>query len=257
VEVWVPANAVFHPYMSKLDMPIFRYNTNGIASGNSLEEAVLHGMFEVIERDAWSICEFQRRPTADLVQDLNGRVSSKLIGLFKEAGVEIHLKDLTSEVGVPTFGAAADDVRLKDPLLLTVGVGTHLNPEIAAIRALTEVAQSRATQLHGIKMDPKWAEANRKLGYERMKAMNRLWFNDHGGPRSISSFEGEDTTDIYDDIQVVLEKLRKAGFERVIVVDLTRDELKVPVVRVIIPGMEVYAMDPEREGPRLSRRRAV
>jgi len=50
-ETWVPAIAVFHPYVSKMDLPLFRTSTNGLACGNNLEEAVLHGLCEVVERN--------------------------------------------------------------------------------------------------------------------------------------------------------------------------------------------------------------
>ena len=57
-EYYIPTNAIYHPYISKDDsQSLFKSNTNGLASGNILEEAILHGIFEVIERDAWSIFE--------------------------------------------------------------------------------------------------------------------------------------------------------------------------------------------------------
>ena len=60
------------------------------------------------------------------------------------------------------MAAVSDDTVLKDPALLTLGVGTHLDPEVAAIRALTEVAQSRATQIHGTREDTNRAVFMRK-----------------------------------------------------------------------------------------------
>lgn len=77
--------------------------------------------------------------------------------------------DLTADIAIPTIAATADDTILKDPALLTLGIGTHLNPEIAVMRALTEVAQSRATQIHGTREDTSRAVLMRKAGYERMK----------------------------------------------------------------------------------------
>jgi ribosomal protein S12 methylthiotransferase accessory factor len=49
----------------------------------------------------------------------------------------------------------------------------------------------------------------------------------------------------------MVRKLNKQGLDRVIVVDLTRDEIGIPVVRVVVPGLESYAMDPERRGERV------
>jgi len=254
-DVLVPASAVFHPYIPRRDMPLFRSHTNGLASGNVLEEAILHALCEVIERDAWSICEFNRRVVADLDPDDNDLVMD-LLGRFQNAGMRIHLKDMTSDVGIPTIGASCDDYETQDPNLLTMGVGTHLNPEVAAIRALTEVAQSRATFLHMFSEDPRVGATNQRIGYEKVKSINRMWFADAESRKSISEMPSLDTDDIYEDLVLVLKELERRGFERAIAVDLTCRELGVPVVRVVVPGMEVFTMDEDRVGPRLMGRRS-
>lgn len=250
-DIYVPASAVFHPYNSRLDLPLFRTNTNGLASGNALEEAILHGICEVVERDAWSICESRRRLRADIVPPKGDKLISGMMQRFTSQGIEVHLKDLTSDIGFPTFAAAADDVRLQDAALLCLGMGTHLNPRITLIRALTEVAQSRLTQIHGAREDTTRGAGTRGLGYERMKRLNAMWFT--VGPKSsfLDAYQGVDTPDVYEDLKIVLDRLSSKGFRRAVVVDLTRKELGVPVVRVIVPGMEVQAMDPERAGGRL------
>ena len=249
-EIWVPACAVFHPYFPDGDLQLFRYHTNGIASGNTMEEAILHGLFELIERDAWSICEYREKANADIIAD-EGSLCSQLIKKFNDRGVEIHLKDLTSDIGIPTIGAAADDVATKDPELLSIGVGTHLNPEIAAVRALTEVAQSRTTHKHGSKINAKLQRATQEMGYEKIKMMNRVWYSNSGSIVKLSEMKRLDTPYVLDDIEVVFDRLIECGFDKVIVADLTRPEIMVPSVRMIVPGLEVSTMDPEREGPRL------
>jgi ribosomal protein S12 methylthiotransferase accessory factor len=60
-----------------------------------------------------------------------------------------------------------------------------------------------------------------------------------------------DTDDFQKDIRNIIDALGKKGLDRVIVVDLTREEIGIPVVRVIVPGLEVFAMDPERRGERV------
>jgi ribosomal protein S12 methylthiotransferase accessory factor len=250
-EIWVPACAVYHPYFPDGDMQLFRFHTNGIAAGNTMEEAILHSMFELIERDAWSICEFREKANADVIVD-EGSLCSKLIKQFNESGVEIHLKDLTSDIGIPTIGAAADDVLTKDPELLTIGVGTHLNPEIAAVRALTEVAQSRTTHKHGSKINAQLQKVSQEMGYENIKKVNRVWYSKSGSTVKLAEMKRLDTPFILDDIEILFDNLIRCGFDKVIAVDITRPEIGVPAVRMIIPGLEVSTMDPEREGPRLN-----
>jgi ribosomal protein S12 methylthiotransferase accessory factor len=252
-EIWVPACAVYHPYFTDGDIQLFRYHTNGLAAGNTMEEAILHSMLELVERDAWSIYEFRERPGADIIVS-DDSLCAQLIKRFNDSGVEIYLKDLTSDIGIPTIGAAADDVFTKDPELLSIGVGTHLNPEIAAVRALTEVAQSRTTHKHGSKINAKIQDANRSAGYENLKKINRMWYSRTGSTLRLDEIKRLDTPYVLDDIEAVFERLAECGFDKVIAVDLTRPEINVPAVRMIIPGLEVYTMDPERGGPRLSGR---
>ncbi|MBO4551973.1 MAG: YcaO-related McrA-glycine thioamidation protein [Candidatus Methanomethylophilaceae archaeon] len=249
-DVWVPACAVFYPYYPDGDLQLFRFHTNGIASGNTIEEAILHAMFEVIERDAWSIAESFNRTNADIIVDDEDSVPGRLLKQFRDAGIEINLKDLTTDVGVTTVGASSDDVRTKDPEMLDIGVGTHLNPEIAAIRALTEVAQSRTTHKHGLKVNAELQKKTREMGYEKVKEANALWYRDSSKSIRLSEMKDEATDYVLDDIELVLGKIMDAGFDRVIIADLTRPEIDVPTVRAIIPGMEVSTMDSEREGLR-------
>ena len=249
--IWVPACAVYYPYVPDGDLQLFRWHTNGIASGNTLEEAILHALFEDIERDAWSMVEYNDMTNGDILIRDKDSVPAQLIEKFADQGVEIHLKDLTNDIGVPTIGASADDTRTKDPEMLTIGVGTHLNPEIAAIRAITEVAQSRTTHKHGMKINAQLQKVTQDMGYDRVKAVNHLWFGENPRKVYLEDMEDLSTPYVLDDIEVVLGKLMNAGFDQVVCVDLTRPELGLPTVRMVVPGLEVNTMDPDRVGPRL------
>ncbi len=246
-EVLVPAHAVFHPLPAAAGR-LFRTNTNGLASGNTLEEAIFHALMEVVERDAWSIVE-TLRATGPEVTGIADGLPAELLEKFAAASVDVRIKDITSDIGIPTFAAVADDVLLKDPTLLTIGMGSHTNAEIAALRALTEVAQSRLTQIHGAREDTDTADVRKQLGYERTKRLNRHWFAEAEG-RDIAAIPSFDSDDFLTDITHTVGMLEKAGLDRVIAVDLTRPEIGIPVVRVIVPGLEVSAMDQERVGAR-------
>lgn len=254
-EYYIPSNAIFHPYIPKNSVAtaIFKGNTNGLASGNVLEEAVLHGMLEVIERDAWSIFELTKRNKKEIaIEQIENPLINSLLDKFKKESIDIKLMDLTADIDIPTIAATADDTVLQDPALLTLGVGTHLNPEIAVLRALTEVAQSRATQIHGTREDTSRAVFMRKAGYIRMKKMNKHYFNDESEENTI------DITDIKDksaeslkkDIEITTKELKNNGLDKILFKDLTRKEIGVNVARVVIPGTENYAIDPDRLGKR-------
>lgn len=246
-EILVPASAVFHPLPDTYPQ-LFRTSTNGLASGNTLEEAVFHALMEVIERDAWSLVEASR-DTGPRVTAIGDALSSDLLSRFASAQVEVHVRDITSDLGIPTFAAVSDDIQLRDPALLTLGMGTHTSARIALLRALTEVAQSRLTQIHGAREDTDTADFRRRAGYERVRRMNAYWF-DGRSEEPFDRVPSCDTDDFLSDIGIALDRIRGAGLDRIIVVDLTRPEIGVPVVRVIVPGLEVYAMDQERVGRR-------
>ncbi len=249
--IMVPASAVFHPYNSTADLSLFRSNTNGLASGNTLQEATLHGLCEVIERDAWSLSEVKRKVVSDVVIDGEAGILRETMDRFTSKGVEVHLKNLTSDIGVPVIAAAADDTQLQDAGLLTLGIGAHPSPKVAALKALTEVAQSRLTQIHGAREDAVMADGNRKLGYERVKRMNRLWFGKADASKSIDDMESVDKGDLRSNVEEIVRRIHDVGLRSVIAADLTRKELGIPVVRVIVPGLEVFSIDSDRVGRRV------
>lgn len=247
-QVFLPAHAVFHPLPPNFRGP-FRTNTNGLASGNTIEEAIFHALSEVIERDAWSLVE-ATRDTGPAIANIDDPLLAGMQEKFAKAQVEVTVRDITSDIGIPTMAAVADDVLLKDPTLLTIGIGTHTSARIAVMRALTEVAQSRLTQIHGAREDTTMADLRKKMGYDRAKRINGYWFRDNGTV-DYGTIRSSDSDDFLKDIRFAIDALAGKGLDRVIVVDLTREEIGVPVVRVVVPGLEVYAMDPERRGERV------
>ena len=251
-EYYVPSNAIFHPYIPSTNtQALFKGNTNGLASGNVLEEAILHGAFEVIERDAWSIFELTKKNSREIdLSTIESETINSILAKFKENEINIKLMDLTADIKVPTIAASSDDTLLKDPGLLTLGVGTHLNPEIAVLRALTEVAQSRATQIHGAREDTVRADFMRKAGYERMKRINHHYFDEEEDKLNFSDIEDKSTKSITEDIQITKEELEKRDIKNFLYYNLTRPEIGVNVVRVVIPTMELYSIDSTRAGTR-------
>lgn len=250
-EILIPANSVYHPYNTDNVHHIHLSNTNGLASGNVLEEAIFHAMMEVVERDSWSLFEaFQDNKDEINCKNSNNPDINDLISKFENNNVSIKLIDLTSENQIPTIAAISEDLLLKDPALLTLGIGTHLNPHVAAIRAITEVAQSRATQIHGTREDTVRANLLRQTGYERMKRMNKHWFAESENVIDIDKMEDKSSNSFKEDIAITMKLLEKSGVDDAYYVNLTRD-INIPVVRVIIPKMELFSVDTARVGERL------
>ncbi|HMK47636.1 MAG TPA: YcaO-related McrA-glycine thioamidation protein [Methanocella sp.] len=247
-EVMLPCNAIFHPYNAAV-CRLFRSNTNGLASGNTLEEAVCHGLMEVVERDALSLAETTRNTGREIVVGPGDGIAYDLYKKFIMAKVDVKLWYLPTDTGIPTVMAASDDKELTDPALLVMGAGTHLDARIAVLRALTEVAQSRATQIHGGREDTDRERITRTIGYDRMKRLNRHWYAESGDKVGINELPDLSTSSHKGDIVKAVDILKGLLSDGVIITDLTR-AIGIPVVRVTVPGMEMYAIDHERIGSR-------
>jgi len=252
VEVFVPANAVFHPYEPQGCTKLFRSNTNGLASGNTIEEAILHGLLEVIERDALSIAEYTRNPGKEIALSESDGLNFGLKKKMEDAGIKVKIWLLDSDVNIPTVVVALDDMVLKDPALLVMGAGSHLSPEIAVTRALTEAAQSRVVQIHGAREDTDREQVVRTFGYDHMKRMNSYWYED------LEQVHLDELEDISSDtpaanINTVFEQLDGIA-DGAIIVNLSRG-VDIPVIRAIIPMFELYTLDRERKGERIKKKK--
>ena len=246
-EVLVPANAVFHPYNAGgMAPPIFKSDPHGLAAGNVIEEAILHAILEVIETDALSCADRERSMGTRLKVDSAGPVRD-LLDIYSDAGIDIHLWLLEGRTSIPTIAAAADDTVARDPGLLLLGSSCHPNPVIACLQALTEVARNRAARLYKGEFHPERELILQKAGYERMKRINKDWFS-RAGWIDLSDLPDKSTSRIDEDIRLVTEELRP-HVDRICVCDLSRTIF--PVVRVVIPGLEVSHLDKERirKGP--------
>ncbi len=243
-EVMVPSNAVFHPYNSLGETErLFRSDTTGLAAGGAREEAILHALMEVVEWDALSVAERQKSLGRRLRIDGEGDVRD-LLDRFQAAGIDIHLWLVEGRTSLPTVAAAADDTQTRDPAMLVMGVGTHTSPEIAAVNALLEVAETRSLMQHEMVKEDYRIEMARRAGYERLKRINKIWF---APAEEVRIEEVEDLSAPYfdTDIETALQRIGEHA-DRVCLVDLTRTP--VPVVRIVVPGFEISHADSDRGG---------
>jgi len=267
-QVWVPACAVLKPRHGDRGARVFRGSTNGLASGNTLEEAVCHGLAEVIERDAWTLAIIRGmlRPRirtmasairAGLASPLSSiqdaapegelfpiidsttlpAVASKLARRFEAVGIRVVIRDITSDVGVSTFVAAGWETPGPGRIHFHSGLGTHPDARIALVRALTELAQSRLTIFQGVREDIDKV-AQRDGGADR--PAQSLWLAD-GPSKSFDAVPSFRQSDILEDIRYMSRQLLAAGLQQLIAVDMTRPEVGVPVVKVIVPELEHWS----------------
>jgi ribosomal protein S12 methylthiotransferase accessory factor len=220
----------------------FWSTTNGLAAGNSLEEALVHAICELIERDAealwWQAPQCYRKASRFDPRTVDDPSVNWLLDRFDQARIAVETWDLTSDVSVPCFLCHADDRHGKrDYLGRSAGTGCHLSVPAALCRALTEAAQSRLTGIVGTR-DDLTPERYALTDWHRDAAC--LLFDDTDAaegkpaPRARSS----DGTSVGEDLRTLCLHLRGAGIESLICVDLTAHALGVPCVRVIVTELE-------------------
>jgi thioglycine synthase len=159
-----------------------------------------------------------------------------LVAKFSGAGIRLIIKDVTSDIGIPTFSVSSVEWLSHNYGYLTEGYGTHPQSGIALVRAITELSQSRAANIHGARDDLRkilYSEDNtdEKKAWQFMQSNKTVRLSD------IKSFCNDD---ILDDIKLILDNLRGAGIRRAIIVDLSNEDIKIPVVRAILPGLETF-----------------
>ncbi|HEY3804821.1 MAG TPA: YcaO-like family protein [Kofleriaceae bacterium] len=218
--------------------PVFDISSNGLASGNALVEAIVHGLCEVIERDAeaaWRRTGGDRRLVLDTIDD---RACRDLIDAIVRAGSRVIVWDLASRVGLCAIGCAiVEDPR--EPAWRALGVyqgfGAHLAPEIAIARALTEAAQTRLTYIAGGRDDFFAADYARATDRELLAA---TWASlPDGEPVLFDELPRFAARSLGGELELLVELVRAVGFAQVIAVELTHPALGVPVAKVIVPGL--------------------
>jgi ribosomal protein S12 methylthiotransferase accessory factor len=170
------------------------------------------------------------------ITDVDFPPVKELAKKFESAGISLTIKDITSDLGIPTFNASSVEWVSHDYGYLAEGHGTHPDARIALLRAITEVSQTRAANIHGARDDL------RKIRYgESNTDDRRAWqFMPSSRVKKFSEIPTFFNEDILDDIKLILSKLKSSGLGRVIIVDLTNQDLKIPVVRAIVPGLETF-----------------
>jgi ribosomal protein S12 methylthiotransferase accessory factor len=220
-------------------------STNGLGSGFSREEAVLHGACEYVERHAQRLAEISMAnpggsgpppyrfvdpgSASDRVQELASRLG--------HGGDLVRILDITSDIRIPTFMAT-----VFRQLHRADGYGTHPDPDTAAEMALLEAAQSIAGSVAGGRED--LTVQARSLGrHERPRPIAHeeawFWLDPDARLFPISSVDGLTSSDVYEDLQWSLARIRAAGAGHVVVLDLTQPDLEPAyAVRVLVPGLE-------------------
>jgi ribosomal protein S12 methylthiotransferase accessory factor len=237
-------------------------DTNGLASGNTRLEAVVHGLCEVIERDVISQREFVAQfgdpgdpKPADRKIDLStlpAPIRSWVERVLAHR-LDISVQDVAGDLGVPTFCAILSDYAY--PTLSGLGAvhfpgwGTAPDAQTAILRAITEAVQSRVGAIQAARD----AFNLYPFGTRAATRGDRIRQMQPGGLVPFSRAPSFESMDLLADLEWLLDRLASAGLRQVLVTDLTRPDFGIPVVRVRVPGLSFFFGNRRRIGWRCLR----
>jgi ribosomal protein S12 methylthiotransferase accessory factor YcaO len=252
-QTFAPLNCVMSPYNPYSGMPLFYTSTNGLASGNTRLEALCHALCEVIERDATALAmagahlkpaisailaEMGFSPSAPRDRgappliSLRGlpRRAASLVRKLQRAGLQVELRNLTSTTGIATIACT-----IAEPASPAAhgGCGTHPDARVALSRALTEAAQTRLT----------WIQGGREDLPELLPAGDAPAPEPSDGVSDTMQFDDLPSLvfpSVNEDVELLIERMRLAGFGQIVVFDITRAEVGIPVVRLVVPRAESW-----------------
>ncbi len=221
----------------------FQSTSNGLASGNHVLEAASHAICEVVERDALALWEqhpesWRRSRRVDL-STVDDPACRDLLDRYARAGIDVVAWDATSDVGIAVFHCIIAE-RSPDPLhffYAARGSGCHPARGVAFSRALTEAAQSRVTYISGSRDNVYREDYERAHDSEQIRSRQLAWQSQPARRRFRQTPDRLSLT-LRQDLLWELERLRAVGVESVIAFDLSLPPWDIPVVRVVIPGLE-------------------
>ena len=234
---YLPTAFCYYDYPLK-EHRFCKADSNGNAAGNTLEEAILQGFMELVERDSvamWWYNQLQR-PQVDLTS-FEESYFVELQEFYRQSNRDLWVLDLTADLGIPTFAGVS---RRTDggAERIIAGFGAHLDPTIAILRAMTEVNQ---IGLELDKIPTEELDGEFKDWMLTVTLENHAYFApDKTAPQKVArDYTQRWSNDIHSDVITCVDIVRQAGLET-LVLDQTRPDIGLNVVKVIVPGMRHF-----------------
>jgi ribosomal protein S12 methylthiotransferase accessory factor len=229
---YVPTSLLYFFYSGPA---AFAADSNGCAAGNTLEEAVVQGFLELVERDAYAIWWYNQTQHRELdldcfddpyVRDLRSQLAA--------TGRRLWVLDVTNDLGIPSFVAITHWMQ-NGRENIEFGSGAHFDARIGLLRALTELNQFLSLGLMGGGTGEK----------STLDGITPLRLEDHSFlmPSNKPAARRESGTKFgqlgTSEVSACVRLAKQAGLD-FLVLDQTRPDIEVPVVRVIVPGLRHF-----------------
>ena len=219
------------------DLPGLSQSTNGIAAGRRLAGALLHGLCEVVERDAVCLWGYKSdaaaKDSAVLPAAFGDATVDGLANKIARAGYRLRLFDQTSNIGVPVIYAVLSPADGADKHFdVATGASCHPVAAVAARRAIVEAAQTRITNIAGARDDIVEGEYEQELG-RSIAVLTEDTPAARPAPAGLPAGTGE-----ADLIAALQAGLAKAGLQRIVVIPLGGEHIGINVAKIYVPGLE-------------------
>ncbi|CAM1343363.1 TOMM precursor leader peptide-binding protein [Tenacibaculum amylolyticum] len=242
--VYIPTAYCYysHPENAKSDF----YNapdSNGCAAGNTIEEAILQGFLELIERDSVCLWWYNRlnMPKLD-IESFNDTYANNLVAYHTSRNRDLWVLDLTADTGIPAFiaiSARNDRTEFQD---IVFAPAAHLNPEIALRRALTELNQMMPSMDDSLPLgEYNYDDPETVHWWRTCNLINQPYLlpNTTKPATKLSDFKLPIFNDLKDDLIYCKSKIEALGLE-LHVLDQTRPDIGLNVVKVFVPGLRHF-----------------
>jgi ribosomal protein S12 methylthiotransferase accessory factor len=251
-ECAIPAELIYYP-APHVGQSLFGSSTNGLASGNSLLEATIQALLELIERDIWSF---------ELIRGASQLVASaslpenvrEIVERAEQNGLTLKVRTIPNDYGMPFFVAFVFDANNPSRKTFNGGWACDLDRERALVRAVTEAAQSRVAFIHGGRKVPKSQSAASASAQQeaRLVRQHMLGVSDPRNQTLLTDIPDLVVTgSLQQKLDAVIERLRRVVQEPIYRVAFTPPESPLQVVRVVVPLLECLKENRVRLGRRL------
>ena len=243
----IPAELIYYP-APDVGQSLFGSSTNGLASGNSVLEATIQALLELIERDIWSF-EFVRGAsklveTASLTDEVR-----KIIERAEQNGLQFKVRTIPNDYGIPFFAAFVFDLNNPSRKTFNGGWACDLDRERALLRAVTEAAQSRVAFIHGGRKAPTF-----EVEEQEAQVVRRHMIGVSDPQQQMRLTDIPDLAaagNLQQKLDALIEIMRRVVHEPIYRVVFTPPDSPLQVVRMVVPLMENLKETRVRLGRRL------
>ena len=240
---YVPAGFCFYDYEGP-GKEFFKGDSNGLAAGNCIEEAIFQATLELIERDAVSQWWYNRiqMPEVDL-DSISDPYIHAIREFYRERGRDLWVIDVTNDIEVPVYVAISSkrDSSQEDILL---GFGAHTDSHLAVTRAILEINQSfpiaeRSREEREKQLLPEFKDVLDWWNKATIENQYYLQSNSDVQKLSISMDALSFKLDLKNEIEKIVDRLKLLGMDSY-VLNMTRPDIGLSVVRMLIPGLRHF-----------------